>query len=402
MISPLSHEPQAQYDDDGNIVIRVKTTSALPEEQKTKPESLKVSGEIPLIMAQPSSSEEVTWDTVEEPVAAAVQEERMDVRHRFEAVSVTLLSAANEGASQVHHTVAESSEAIRHAATGVGTGMKRFWAFLLEPVSVAGKKNNREASRSALFLFDVLRFGGTFAGIFVVLFTALNAQSFWQIAASNIMPLIEPPSLELPESASPVVRAPQSSDLQGLLTYLPDVGPPTDMVIIPKLKVAAPLVQPPTEALLKQDWKQVEADIQQSLTNGVVHYPGTAKPGQAGNFFLTGHSSNYQWVHSAYNSIFARLHQLNVGDEYWVYWNGDKHRYVVRSKKEVSPNDISVLDQPPDERIATLMTCTPVGTTLRRLIVQAQEVDPDTLEPMKVGEKTERAPAPYAAQMLPI
>jgi len=134
-----------------------------------------------------------------------------------------------------------------------------------------------------------------------------------------------------------------------------------------------------------------------------VHYPGTARPGQAGNFFVTGHSSYYPWAAGKYKTIFARLHQLNVGDEYWVYYGGDKHRYTVIEKKEVSPSDISVLDQPTDLRLATLMTCTPVGTTLRRLIIVSQEIDPLSGVALAVGEKGERSKtASVPLEALPI
>jgi len=49
-----------------------------------------------------------------------------------------------------------------------------------------------------------------------------------------------------------------------------------------------------------------------------------------------------------------------------------------------------VLNQPVDKRVATLMTCTPIGTTLRRLIVSAEEIDPITGEPLAVGEQSQR------------
>ncbi len=173
-----------------------------------------------------------------------------------------------------------------------------------------------------------------------------------------------------------------------MLSYLPTVGPPQNRLIIPRLKLNVPLIDPPYDALLRQDWGQVESDIQSALQRGVVHYPGTARPGQAGNFFVTGHSSYYPWDPGHYKSVFARLGDLQVGDEYWVYYGGDKHRYIVRGKGEVSPSDTSVLDQPPGDRVSTLMTCTPTGTTLRRLIIAAQEEDPETGLPLKVGQKT--------------
>lgn len=345
------------------------------------------------------------WENTEEPAAqtTAVHVEQKEIRNRFHSLSVIADSVSKETTAQVAETMASSGALLRDMSNVTASSLSRLWEFLTHPVTVPTRKATKTWKRSTLFFLDVFRFGGTFAAIFAVLFTALNAQSFWEIAKANVTPLLEPPSLELesaPLPSSPVAAS--TPETQGLLAYLPEVGPPINMVMIPKLRIIAPLVQPPTEALLRQDWPAVEKDIQESLLKGVVHYPGTAKPGQAGNFFLTGHSSNYGWIKSQFNSIFARLHQLSVGDEYWVYWNGDSHRYIVRSKKEVSPSDVTVLDQPPDQRIATLMTCSPVGTTLRRLIVQSQEVDPDSGEVLRVGEKTERAPTPLGMQMLSI
>lgn len=400
MISAHEHQPQAIYDNDGNIVIGLNTHSALPVKEKMNSTVDDISPLIPLISAEPSAQEEITWETLEEetPAQQTVREERLEVRARFADVSATFLQVKEETAAQMKHTVSQTTNLAHEASASLKKGATSLWAFLQTPMGT-----HRDRSPALTFIVDVVRFGGTFAAIFFVLFSALNAQSFWEIAKATVLPLLEPPSLNVEELRAPIPANHTASARQmGLMAYLPEVGPPTDMVIIPKLKVAAPIVQPPTEALLRQDWAQVEKDIQESLVHGIVHYPGTARPGQAGNFFLTGHSSNYAWVQSAYNSIFARLHQLQEGDEYWVYWNGDKHRYVVRSKKEVSPSDVSVLDQPGDERMSTLMTCTPVGTTLRRLIVQSQEVDPETREPMKVGEHTERAPSTVAGQMLPI
>jgi len=100
----------------------------------------------------------------------------------------------------------------------------------------------------------------------------------------------------------------------------------------------------------------------------VVHYPGTASPGQVGNVFITGHSSYYPWDPGKFKDVFAVLGQLEVGDEYFVYFGQQKFTYKVREKYEVSPDNVNVLQQPHDKKVSTLMTCTPVGTTLRRLI----------------------------------
>ncbi|MDP2691794.1 MAG: sortase [bacterium] len=120
-----------------------------------------------------------------------------------------------------------------------------------------------------------------------------------------------------------------------------------------------------------------ENAIQKALQEGVVHYPFTANPDQFGNVFITGHSSHYAWDKGKYKDIFALLHKLEVGDEYFITYKGERYHYRVTEIFEINPDVVSVLEQPVDQRISTLMTCTPVGTTLRRLIVRAELTSED-------------------------
>jgi len=94
-------------------------------------------------------------------------------------------------------------------------------------------------------------------------------------------------------------------------------------------------------------------------------------------------------VQSKYKSVFALLNKLKVGDTYSVYYQGDLYTYRIFDIQEVKPNNVSVLDQPTDKRMSTLMTCTPVGTALNRLIIRADEIDPVTGDILKVGEKSD-------------
>jgi LPXTG-site transpeptidase (sortase) family protein len=286
------------------------------------------------------------------------------------------------------------------------------WAFLCQPVWVPGKNRQpRQYSRVTLFLLDTARFGSTFAVIFGILFLTLNFESFWDISTAYIDPLRDikgqHAAQELKNTLSDKLKKAPALAVAGrgnLLSILPAVGPPDNRLIIPSLNLNVPIEIPPNNALLGEDWDQLEVDIQKSLEDGVVHYPGTARPGQAGNFFVTGHSSYYPWAEGDYKSVFARLPELNVGDEYWVYYGGDRHRYIIKEKREVRPTNVSVLDQPLDERMSTLMTCTPVGTTLRRLVLRAKEVDPVTGEILDIGERSEEeivTPRPKM-ELLPI
>lgn len=287
------------------------------------------------------------------------------------------------------------------------------WNFLTQPVWVVHRKNKKmkQYNRFTLFLLDTFRFGGTFATIFLALFVTLNFQSFWKITESHFNPIRriqenfavggvdDELKQKLLKSPSLAVAGVSNGDL---LSFLPEIGPPENRIIVPKLNLNVPLVTPSYQSLLNEDWDNLETDIQNALELGVVHYPGTARPGQAGNFFVTGHSSYYPWADGNYKTVFARLHELNIGDEYWVYYGGDKHRYVVQEKKEVKPSNVNVLDQPIHKRISTLMTCTPVGTTLRRLIIVSVEVDPITGIPMEVGQHETRPDQKLQVEALPI
>ncbi len=277
--------------------------------------------------------------------------------------------------------------------------VKAFWRTANTPVLLPflSKNGRKPPTKLRLFIVDTVRFGGTFAGIFIVLFVGINYQSFLQIAKAELAlgnDLKTQQALEQMFSGKTdalstltdgtIVRHGDNIDL---LSGLPPVGPYEDRIVIPKLGVNVPIVRPSIVALMKEDWKQFEDDIQNALRDGVVHYPGSARPGQAGNFFITGHSSYYPWNKGNYKNIFARLQELVPGDTYSVYYGGDRHTYRITGKKEVKPSDVSVLDQPTNKRIATLMTCTPLGTTLRRLIVTAEEIDPSSGQTLAVGER---------------
>ena len=388
----MSHH--AYYDTEGNIIIPMQEMRKEAEQKKMEEPQKKI--EERLILRTPKEhflpKERSSTFLVDEKMLREVQQHMRGM----------MFGAMTEGLRQYRASFRDGRTFWGEIKRGSGSSWIFFKEFLAQPVWIPGRNNTvKQHSRGTLFALDIVRFGSTFACIFAFLFLTLNYQSFWSILRSKIDPLkfdsVQSQSgidMALREKLKRVPGLAVSGNESDLLSYLPEVGPPKDRIIIEKLNLNIPLVTPSYAALLKEDWAQVETDIQGALQNGVVHYPGTARPGQAGNFFVTGHSSYYPWAPGKYKTVFARLHQLNIGDEYWVYYGGDKHRYVVIDKKEVKPSDITVLDQPTDQRIATLMTCTPVGTTLRRLIIVSQEVDPLTDVALKVGEKGERMESP--------
>lgn len=117
-----------------------------------------------------------------------------------------------------------------------------------------------------------------------------------------------------------------------------------------------------------------EETMMANLQNGVVHYAGTALPGTGkGPIFISGHSSYYWWDKGKYKTVFANLDRVQEGDEIKLNYEGKLFTYKVYEKVIVMPDDVSVL-QPTNEPILMLMTCTPTGTNLKRLIIKAKEI----------------------------
>ncbi len=153
-----------------------------------------------------------------------------------------------------------------------------------------------------------------------------------------------------------------------------EIAPLDNRIIIPRIDQNLPIMRVSSDNLIKRDWNALEKEMQQALQDGVVHYPGTSTPGQNGNMAITGHSSYFPWDPGRFKDVFALLHKVVIGDKIVIYWDQKKHVYEVNDIKVVLPQDISVLKQTPEEKL-TLITCTPVGTNLKRLIISANPVD---------------------------
>lgn len=119
-----------------------------------------------------------------------------------------------------------------------------------------------------------------------------------------------------------------------------------------------------------------EASFQESLRNGVVHYPFTAKPGQPGNSVIFGHSSGQIWAPGNYKFIFSKLEHLEPGNKIFIDYKGIRYEYEISAKKIVPPTDVSVL-QPTSDNSLTLITCYPVGSNAKRLIITAKQISPN-------------------------
>lgn len=112
------------------------------------------------------------------------------------------------------------------------------------------------------------------------------------------------------------------------------------------------------------------------LKKNAIQFPGTALPGTFGNPVVFGHSTlPYLYKINDPISIFNPLLKTRKGDEIRVNYDGITFRYRVVETLEVTPEKIEVLAQKFDRHEITLITCTPLGTYLRRFIVRAELIN---------------------------
>ena len=129
----------------------------------------------------------------------------------------------------------------------------------------------------------------------------------------------------------------------------------TYLLSIPKLKISNAVVTVGS------------MDLKKSL----IQYPQTALPGQLGNTVVFGHSVLPQFFNpKSYLTIFSTLYKLKQGDEILIDYDNVQYEYIVDEMFEVKPTDLSVLEQRFDQKNLTLITCSPPGTYLRRLIIK--------------------------------
>ncbi|MBI4185773.1 sortase [Candidatus Berkelbacteria bacterium] len=145
--------------------------------------------------------------------------------------------------------------------------------------------------------------------------------------------------------------------------------------------VAAPVMEPNTIYLPSIDirapivWDVPLANTLDGLARGVVAARESVGPGELGRTFIVGHSSGYWWNSNPWTKVFALLPNTSPGDLVFVKTTDRVFAYKLTEREVVSPSDVQVVrDDSLTHNQLALMTCTPVGTTLNRLIVYAEPV----------------------------
>ncbi len=208
---------------------------------------------------------------------------------------------------------------------------------------------------------QILRFPLEQAGTVLVAVSVLVLVfTFWPVLKEEIVYQFSPKKTLRPV----VLQAEQTG------TVTPSVIVPVNEdfgIVIPKIGANAAIVP-------DVNWEDARA-YQQALTKGVAHARGTAYPGELGNVFLFSHSGVDFFEATRYNAIFYLIDKLVPGDEIILLYQKQKLTYRVTEKKSVSQEQIEYLSGDPSKKTLTLMTCWPAGTTLKRLLVLAEQVD---------------------------
>lgn len=163
---------------------------------------------------------------------------------------------------------------------------------------------------------------------------------------------------------------------------------PEPKLLIPKINVDVPVVY---------DVKTVDdQQVQAGLEKGVVRYNlsgANSLPGQAGNMVVLGHSSNDVFDPGAYKFTFVLLERLQPGDLFYMHYEGKRFVYKVSEKKIIKPTEWKTLQQNTGKPTVILVTCTPTGTALNRLLVYGEQISPDPAAAVQPAAEQETNPA---------
>ncbi|MCR4306137.1 MAG: sortase, partial [Candidatus Daviesbacteria bacterium] len=132
-------------------------------------------------------------------------------------------------------------------------------------------------------------------------------------------------------------------------------------IIIPKINLQSQVI-PDVDPFNKNEYLN-------ALSKGVAHAKDTALPGEEGNVFIFGHSTDVPFNVARLNAVFYLINKLKPGDEIKLSYNGKGYKYIVNSTTIIGSKEVNYLQNNSKSRTLTLMTCWPPGTTFKRLLV---------------------------------
>jgi len=135
-----------------------------------------------------------------------------------------------------------------------------------------------------------------------------------------------------------------------------------DTLEIPKIEISVPLILADVP----------EAQLVNYLNKGVVLFPGSVLPGQAGQTIIEGHSAPTGWPKIKYDWVFSRLNDLTAGDQIFVYFKNREYIYSVTNKYFLDKGDKLPQALTNSNNVLVLISCWPPGKNIKRIAVVAE------------------------------
>lgn len=137
-----------------------------------------------------------------------------------------------------------------------------------------------------------------------------------------------------------------------------------DWLYYPALSIEAPV-----------EWQVATEDVERMMPDNLINAKGSAMPAENGDMLIAGHSSYYSWSKGKYKHIFAPLVGAKIGDSVVLKHKDLTNFYQVADIFEI--NGDGALDLHVGgtyKKNLYLMTCVPVGTSWKRLIIRADYI----------------------------
>ena len=228
-----------------------------------------------------------------------------------------------------------------------------------DPTPARRRVNLRWVRDTFLLIVEIL----ALIGLLIVLGASLlNLRTLNQEVAQAREPAPTPtPTPLIQVKVLPGAHAPPSS-ISSVPQRLADLVQPLVPVPIP-----TPGPQSPTRIVIPSigvDAPVVEGDDWEQLKKGAGHHIGSANPGERGNCIISAHND-------IFGEIFRDLEKVELEDEVLVYAGDIVFRYIVKAKRIVDPDDVTVM-APTSTPVLTLITCYPYMIDTHRLVVIAE------------------------------
>lgn len=229
------------------------------------------------------------------------------------------------------------------------------------------KKSNKKKR------FRILAIGLVGIGLLTIVYTLLPFLS-WQIyfapvfAASNFAAPIPKKTVLSSTTFSTLVSNAVNTiagvDSTNAQTWFPTFKGNTGVALVSQYYLSIPKLAIDHALVSTTDY---------DLSNHLINYGGTAIPPQHGTAVVFGHSTLPQLFNPKdYKTIFARAYLLKEGDTLKAHVQEVEYTYNIVAISVVDPTNTAIFSQDLTDSYLTLVTCTPPGTTWKRLVIKAK------------------------------